>query len=306
MVPALTRRVIATVAALALVAGACGADNADDAAPGNVGTNLTTPRQPGETTTADGSQTTTRRGTSATSKGSGGNKPNNNGPATSDEGDLRSAALGPPGGFAGMLLAPGPADDLVIDVLVQPGAAVDDAAIAQLRQILASASDKPVAVRGPNTLSASSTVHSADEIRGLADEQGKPEQGKGTAAIHVLYLDGAFTDDSALGVSVRGDVFAIFPDQIAAAATPLVSRSRIERAVTTHELGHLMGLVDLYLDDDRGDKEHPGHSTNARSVMYWAVESDLVTQILGGPPPVDFDAADQADLRKIQGGAPPD
>jgi hypothetical protein len=106
-------------------------------------------------------------------------------------------------------------------------------------------------------------------------------------------------------VTVRGDVIGIFPDQVAGAATPFVSRARIERAVATHELGHVLGLVDLYLDEGRDDPDHPGHSTNPRSVMYWAVEADVVTQVLGGPPPVDFDAADQADLREIRDGAPP-
>jgi hypothetical protein len=64
-----------------------------------------------------------------------------------------------------------------------------------------------------------------------------------------------------------------------------------------------MGLVDLYLDDNRDDPDHPGHSTNPHSVMYWAVETDLVAQVLDGPPPVSFDAADQADLQKIHAGA---
>jgi hypothetical protein len=36
--------------------------------------------------------------------------------------------------------------------------------------------------------------------------------------------------------------------------------------------------------------------------MYWAVESDVVTDLLTGGPPVDFDAADLADLSAIRGG----
>ena len=76
----------------------------------------------------------------------------------------------------------------------------------------------------------------------------------------------------------------------------------MERAVVTHEMGHLLGLVDLVLDDKRGDPAHPGHSTNRGSVMFWAVETSLVGQVLGGPPPVDFDSDDVADLRKIRTG----
>jgi hypothetical protein len=36
--------------------------------------------------------------------------------------------------------------------------------------------------------------------------------------------------------------------------------------------------------------------------MYWAVESSLVTQLLSGGPPRNFDADDLADLRAIRGG----
>ncbi|MEA3055907.1 MAG: hypothetical protein QOD30_1339, partial [Actinomycetota bacterium] len=39
------------------------------------------------------------------------------------------------------------------------------------------------------------------------------------------------------------------------------------------------------------------------SVMYWAVESTVVTDLLTGGPPRDFDAADLADLAEIRGGA---
>jgi hypothetical protein len=89
---------------------------------------------------------------------------------------------------------------------------------------------------------------------------------------------------------------------VAAAETPLISEGAIEDAVTMHELGHLLGLVDLVLSTGRGDPEHPGHSRNRASVMYWAVESDLVADLLQGGPPRDFDSADLADLATIRNG----
>jgi hypothetical protein len=106
-----------------------------------------------------------------------------------------------------------------------------------------------------------------------------------------------------LGVTVRADTTAVFPDRIASATSPLVTRHRLEQAVDTHELGHVLGLVDLARDTGRADRDHPGHSTNTRSVMYWAVESSLIGQVLTGPPPRDFDAADLADLEALRNGA---
>lgn len=220
-------------------------------------------------------------------------------PDTSDA--IKAAATSAPGAFAGVLLAPGPAERLVIDVLVQEGQDADAATLNLVKSLLAEQSGKPVTVRGPNTLNAAASSYSSNDIRGLA-AQGLP-QSDGTAVIHLLFLSGDFEKDGVLGVTVRGDTMAVFPDAISRSASPLVSPSRIERSVVVHELGHVLGLVDLFLDANREDPDHPGHSKNRNSVMFWAVESDLVAQLFTGPPPVDFDSADLADLRRIRGGA---
>ena len=295
------RRAAALALALLFVTGACADDKSLDT--DGVGGGITT----GETTSSTFPPVSTDGGSATTSGGRGDPTPNDRGnpgarPATGST-VIRDTADEAPGAFAGVLLAPGAATSLVVDVLVQDGAAADPAALSALRDLLTQHSGKPVTVRGPTAINAADDVHSGDEIRALAN-QGRA-QGSDTAVIHLLYLDGTYTDDGALGVAVRADTVAIFPDQLDRVASPFVSRSRIERAVATHELGHVLGLVDLYLDEGRDDPEHAGHSMNPRSVMYWAVESDLVGQVLGGPPPVAFDAADEADLRAIRGGASP-
>ncbi|MBA3655201.1 MAG: hypothetical protein H0W70_13530 [Actinobacteria bacterium] len=209
-----------------------------------------------------------------------------------------------PGQFAGVLLAPGAAHTLVLDVRVQPGASADGDTIGRTAELMRAQSGKPVAIHGPTSLSDSAQTHDADAIRRLADTQGEAD-GADVAVLHLFYLSGRFADDGVLGVAVRADTLAVFPDEIASATSPFVSAARIERAVVTHELGHVLGLVDLYLETNRDDAEHPGHSTNRGSVMYYAVESDLVAQLFGGPPPVDFDSSDLADLRAIRAGAAP-
>jgi hypothetical protein len=297
-------RLLAGIVALALVTAGCGGGRSDDEQPGTIGSTLATTPGDESTTSAGGPggiTPTTRRASSATTKGASGS---GSGTPTTSSRDLRDAANGIPGAFAGFVLAPGPADAIVLDVLVQAGVSADGATTAAIRDILAAASGKPVSLRGPVGLDASGNVHSADDIRRLATDQGRA-QGSGVAVIHVLYLAGEFTDDSALGVAVRGDTMAVFPEQMNRVASPFVSRTRIERAVVTHELGHILGLVDIYLEQNSDDPEHPGHSTNPQSVMYWAVESDVVGQVLGGPPPIAFDGADQNDLRRIHEGAPP-
>jgi hypothetical protein len=130
-----------------------------------------------------------------------------------------------------------------------------------------------------------------------------PDLPAGTLLLQFAFVHGQSTQgDDVLGISLTGTFSAVFVDQVDDSATGLVSPAAIEQAVAVHELGHLLGLVDLYLHTGRADPQHPGHSANRRSVMYWAVESSVVGDLLTGGPPQDFDADDLADLRRIAAG----
>ena len=225
-------------------------------------------------------------------------------PAPPGQDPVAVAATGPPGSLARALLQPAPARRDVIEVLQQPGAAPQQASITHAVSALRDASGKTVSLAGPVGLAGGGRAWTPEALRELADRSGRAPQGGDQAVVRVLFLEGSFApDDQVLGASVRGDVIAVFPSVIRASASPFASASRIEDAVVMHELGHVLGLVDLVIDRGRDDPEHPGHSTNPGSVMYWAVESSLVGQVLGGPPPTEFDAADRSDLAAIRSGA---
>lgn len=192
-----------------------------------------------------------------------------------------------PGGAAAVYLRPAGAPGLRVDVQSQQGARPRQASVDHLVSVLRQVSQKDVST---NTQVAPGGARSWDDAS-LLSTAGAPAPG----VIHLLFLHGTFKgDDSVLGISVRNDVVAVFVDQVSTAA--------VEKAVTTHEIGHLLGLVDLFLQTGRGDPQHPHHSTNPQSVMYWAVESSLVGQLLNGPPPSELDAQDQADLATIRRG----
>ena len=245
---------------------------------------------------AGGGTTTTARTSSNTTRPPGGTRTGT--PAESADSGARSG----PGAFARTILRPEPATRLVVELLVQQGAAPRQATVDHLRQTLSEASGKQVTITAPVDLPATEGRTSDDEIRAMADRYGSAQR-SGQAVVHLLYLRGEHEEDGVLGVAVRGDTAAIFSDSVRAAATPLVGSAAIEDAVTTHEMGHLLGLVDIVLKTGREDPEHPGHSRNRDSVMYWAVEASIVAQVLGGPPPRNYDNADKADLAAIRNGA---
>lgn len=121
--------------------------------------------------------------------------------------------------------------------------------------------------------------------------------------LYFLILPGGFENSSALGASFTSSAVALMSQQIGSGANPFVSRDRIAQATITHELGHIFGLVNLIGKEVRPheDPSHPGHSSDPKSVMYWAVEDLSVSSLLSGGPSVSFDSDDEADIKLIGG-----
>lgn len=208
---------------------------------------------------------------------------------------------GPVGSLAGRYLRPDGSEQVLIQILAQDGAAPQPAVPERIRSVLARVSGKPVALAGAG-LGGGPRQWTSDELRALADRS-SPAPTPQQAVLTLLFLRGGFAENErAVGVAVRGDVAAVFADRVTEAAGTLGSRTAVEDAVTMHEVGHLLGLVDLVLDTGRQDPEHPGHSPNRDSVMYYAVESTLLGSVLSGGPPQDFDQADLDDLARIRNG----
>ena len=211
-------------------------------------------------------------------------------------------AGGPPGSFAPAVLRPQASARVVLELHSAPGVEPSAPTVEHLRATLAATIGKPIEVT-TGAAASGATTWSDRSIREAADTGAATAQGDGTAVLRLLFLHGTFEGDGGiLGVAVRGDVAAVMVDRASSAAGLLGDPQSIVTSVATHEVGHLLGLVDLVLSTGRADPDHPGHSANPASVMYWAVESDLISSVLGARPPRDFDADDLADLRAIASG----
>lgn len=204
---------------------------------------------------------------------------------------------GPVGSFGPAFLAPDVRAR--VEVLVEDGAAPGPRTVPALAAALGEVAGKAVPTSGPVAVPRTGGW-TADRIRQTANQLGARTTAT-EVVVRLLFLTGEFADEpSAIGVAVDATTAAVFTEKVAGASGLLGDRSRVEIAVATHEAGHLLGLVDLVLDTGREDPGHPGHSPSRDSVMFWAVESDLIGTLLTGGPPTAFDAADRADLDQIR------
>jgi len=203
-----------------------------------------------------------------------------------------------------VILQPAPAKALVLEVMEEPGAAANRVALNRVLSDLRTYSGKSVAEVHTALPGGSATRRWTErELAALADRSAKVPQGNGRFVLHLMSVRGQNTrSGNILAESFRGDLIATFPDRYASSGQHIIT------TVTVHEMGHLLGLVDLYLNRGRADTENDpareGHSRNQGSVMYWAVDPSLLGTLFGSASD-RFDAQDERDLAAIRAGAAP-
>jgi hypothetical protein len=200
-----------------------------------------------------------------------------------------------------------PATKLIVEVDYVSRRAPSSRALAHLASVLEGVADKPggIDVKAGNEIAAGRDTWSIGEIKALERQHRAARSSGDTATMWIVYLDGRYaSEESALGVAYSASAAAIFRDRIGDATTALVDASSIERAVVVHEAGHILALINIGYTSaiDHEDPDHPHHSKNKGSVMYYAVEDVSIANLLGGGPPATFDDADKADLAKLKSG----
>ncbi len=292
-------RLIAGVAALVLAAAACsGAEPPRN----DIGSELEDP--PGGTGDPGGSDNTTDPG--ASSPSTVGTRPPDatDGPSEPEPSYADDGAVG---AMARTYLRASPARRLRVEIDYIQGRRPSDAAVGHLRRVLAREAAKPdgVAVLIDDEIPSGGSPYSLDDIAALERAHRDRRSAGSVATLWLVYLDGQLAGESdTLGVAYKASAAAIFRDRIDRATTAAVQATAIERAVITHEAGHLLALVNLGYESphDREDPNSRGHSTESDSVMRAAVEDLSLIALLAGGPPDDFDEFDRDDLDGLRQG----
>jgi hypothetical protein len=130
-------------------------------------------------------------------------------------------------------------------------------------------------------------IWTAAELDALARERVGIEESDGEISLHTMWLGGEYENPNVVGVAWDNRHLAMFGDRIDRACSGLLigalTCSLAEATIWTHEVGHVIGLVDrgTPMVNDHKDPEHPAHDVSRESVMYWAYDGTDFTELLG-------------------------
>jgi len=140
-------------------------------------------------------------------------------------------------------------------------------------------------------------TYTLQEIREIEDANRKAYNAGKKLGVYILFLDGYSSEDTnnstTFALVHRNTSVAMFGKRIRERSDRVghPTRSLLENTVTRHELGHLMGLVNVgsEMQHSHEDPNNAGHCDNRDCLMFWAVEAGSIFNLVqeGKIPPLD-------------------
>ncbi|WP_300603413.1 M12 family metallo-peptidase [Niabella sp.] len=196
---------------------------------------------------------------------------------------------------------------LTVEIQYVTGYAPDAAALNQLQQFLTSRLNKPggITITTKAISDPGETLLSLSRIREIENNNRMVFNTGSQLSMYILYSNSDFTDASTLGIAYRNTSAALMGKKIHenSGGFGQVSRTKLEATVLEHEVGHLLGLVDLGapMQSAHKDATHGNHCSNDQCLMYYASETTDVFGFLSRNSAPSLDAGCLADL-KANGG----
>lgn len=194
-------------------------------------------------------------------------------------------------------------EKLTIEVLYMSGYKPTETALNNMRSFLIEHLNKPAGVEvvTQEIPSGEEDSYSTNVIMNIETQHREMYNANETIAASLIIVNGEYAEnDQVLGIAYRNTSMALFGGTIEANSGGLSqpTRTKLESTVMNHELGHLLGLVNMGTDmvDNHEDSENSKHCNDKDCLMYYASETTEVASFLIGNDIPSLDTNCKEDL----------
>jgi predicted Zn-dependent protease len=209
----------------------------------------------------------------------------------------------PVGASANELLSDSKFKSLKVEIQFMAGFEPNGSSLTHLQNLLATLLNKPAGINivTKEIPSSASTQLSTNQVLEIENNNRTAFTTGDQFAIYILFTNGVFTDNNVLGAAYRNSSMVVFGKNIKDNSGGLgqPSRVKLESTVLEHEIGHVLGLVDIgsAMQTNHKDATHGNHCNNSGCLMYYSAETkDVLGFLITGNTP-SFDSNCLADLR---------
>ncbi|HLA55837.1 MAG TPA: hypothetical protein VK623_07035 [Flavobacterium sp.] len=196
---------------------------------------------------------------------------------------------------------------LDIQIVYVTGFRPNEQTITNLRNFITARLNKPggVTITETEVSSTGEAPYDLNEVAALESQYRTKYNLPDTLTFYLFFADGGSENDTTnsfiLGTAYRNTSCVLYENSIQNLSNAINEPNRVdlETTVILHELGHLLGLVNLgsTMQTAHEDTGHDKHCNNNDCLMYWQVENsaNLMQMMAGGNVP-QLDANCLADL----------
>lgn len=217
-----------------------------------------------------------------------------------------SAARWDVGKSANFLLAADQFPALELELVYMEGYEPSDKMLESLVEFLEKYTFKPEGIRLllKEIPAMNKETYTTEEIATIENDYRESYNEGNTISVFLLVVDGDFEkneeDSFTIGAAYRNTSLVLFGSQIEKNSGGIrrPSKSNLETTVVLHEMGHLLGLVNVGSEmvEPHEDEAYDHHCDNEDCLMYWAIETNSIFNYMRDVIP-SLDGNCERDLR---------